>query len=663
MLFNRHLTATINSLNINTKQYIMFKNYLPSKKQIILTSWVILVIVVIGVEVILNLERAQQTNTSPLTNTSLQTNNALANTSYIFGTLQTNPANAATEYKDGITLAHIDLNWAQYEPQQNVYSTSYISSIQAQINQLRSSGMQIVLGFGTQYTPNWIFNIPNSRYVDQYGDQYISTSPGKDVPNFVFNQAVRDQVNLYLSHVFFDLGTNFFAVRVGGGWYGELNYGEANYNGHTNCYWGFGNLAQGIASGLATGVNVNPVPNWTPGTPSSNHSSAVAFLNWYVNSLQEYQNWQIITVRKYYKGNIAVLYPSWGIRPSGYTAAINDDLNGSSGEEQTGEVQNGWDFAQMISSITDPNVIPYTTWIDSNPSYGNDNSSDQTLWSPAHWIAYLAQTNPLHLRVWGENTGSDSYTNMQLSLSRMVQYNYMGIMWAFDSQLNSGTYASLSQYANLIAQYNRSLLPSVLAPSQLPSPTQTVLATPTIYSNPSPTSQTQSSLSPLCSTPSSQACGYTSTCSVNGSTCEYGCFAGGSNVYVCQNGKWYFSKWSTQGTCSLCNNSSQTIPLLTPTPTLSSFPNPYQNTNITPTSSPVVTTTNSNNMVCSTSSIPACGYTDNCSSTANGTICEVNVNGCTSSSSGSNVYLCNNGKWVYSKWVNTANSACNFCTN
>ena len=624
-----------------------------------------MVIAVISIEVVLSHEKQQQNQQhiiNSLTNTNFQTANTVVNTSYLFGTLQTNPANATTEYNDGITLAHIDLNWAQYEPQQNYFSSSYINSIKAQISQLRASGMQVVLGFGTQYAPNWIFSFPNSRYIDQYGDQFIVTSPGKDIPDFVFNQAVRDQVDLYLSHVFADLGTNFYAVRAGGGWYGELNYAEASYNNHTNCYWGFDNLAQGKASGLAAGISTDPVPGWIPGTPSANHVEAMEFLNWYINSLENYQNWQISTISKYYQGNIAVLYPSWGIRPSGYTAAVNDDLNGNSGEEQTGEVENAWDFSQMISSITDPKVIPYTTWIDSNPSFGDDNSTDQTLWSPAHWIAYLAQKNPLRLRVWGETTGSDNFTYMQLALSRMAQYNYMGIMWAFDNQLTSGSFATLSQYANLIAQYNSSILPSVIEPTQLPSPTQIFLPTPIISSYVTPSNSTPISSTPMCSIPSSQSCGYTSNCSTNGSTCEYGCFAGGSNKYICENGKWVFSNWSMQGVCGLCNNlTTTTIPTTTPTPT--SMSTISTNTNVTPALSPTATSTvNSSNVTCSTSSTPSCGYTDNCSSYSDGSTCEVSVNGCTSSSSGSNIYTCNNGKWVYTKWVNIANSSCNFCS-
>jgi hypothetical protein len=65
--------------------------------------------------------------------------------------------------------------------------------------------------------------------------------------------------------------------------------------------------------------------------------------------------------------------------------------------------------------------------------------------------------------------------------------------------------------------------------------------------------------------------------------------------------------------------------------------------------------------VCSSSSNKSCSYTDNCKGVANGSTCEKQVNGCGKSSSGNNVYICKNGKWVYSHWVKQGRGECNFC--
>ena len=67
------------------------------------------------------------------------------------------------------------------------------------------------------------------RYVDQYGDVYAPLETGKKIANMVFVQKMRDKQKAYLQRLFATLGTDFYGVRLGGGWYGELNYPEATY--------------------------------------------------------------------------------------------------------------------------------------------------------------------------------------------------------------------------------------------------------------------------------------------------------------------------------------------------------------------------------------------------------------------------------------------------
>jgi hypothetical protein len=65
--------------------------------------------------------------------------------------------------------------------------------------------------------------------------------------------------------------------------------------------------------------------------------------------------------------------------------------------------------------------------------------------------------------------------------------------------------------------------------------------------------------------------------------------------------------------------------------------------------------------VCSESKNKSCGYTSNCQGSAEGATCERQVNGCGRSSSGSNVYVCRKGKWVYDHWVRQNQAICSFC--
>ncbi|MBV9864449.1 MAG: cellulase family glycosylhydrolase [Abitibacteriaceae bacterium] len=372
---------------------------------------------------------------------------------YIFGALQNDVRRLKQDYAAGLRLAVLELGWNRYEPQDGVFNKAYISEVKAKLQAYQDAGFQTVLDFGLQYPPQWAFNLPNSRYVNQYGDSFVDAAAGMNGVNAVFNQALRNKQAAYVQRVFADLGNGFYAVRLGWGWYSELNYPPTRYKDHANCYWAYDALAQGRSAGLPVGIPACPVPVWSPGTPSPNHTAPAQFLNWYLDSLKNYHDWQIVTVRRYYPGRLAMLYPSWGIRPGQVDAAIATDLNGSTSPERNGEVQRGFDFARFIQGINDSNVIVYCTWIDANATVADENSPDQARWSPVHYLSYLAQQHALHLKVWGENTGQNDEAAMQRSFQRMKDYGLMGIMWAFEGQLYDGQYATLDQYAKLILQY------------------------------------------------------------------------------------------------------------------------------------------------------------------------------------------------------------------
>jgi hypothetical protein len=96
---------------------------------------------------------------------------------------------------------------------------------------------------------------------------------------------------------------------------------------------------------------------------------------------------------------------------------------------------------------------------------------------------------------------------------------------------------------------------------------------------------------------------------------------------------------------------SPTPTVYSPQPSLS----PSEEISITP--QPTSTT----GPICSERRNRSCSYTDNCQKYKNGTLCEKQVNGCSKSSSGNNIYICKNGKWVYDHWVKQGTGTCNFC--
>jgi hypothetical protein len=375
----------------------------------------------------------------------------------VYGVLENTPARAAQNFKAGARVAVIAVGWNRYQPARHQFNEGYASEVREKMRAFRAAGFELQLSFGLQYAPAWIFDLPHARYKNQFGDEYkiADAASGKQIPNGVWSQAVREAIAAYTERVFAELGTDWHSVRLGGGWYGELNFPDHNYAGKSNQYWGFDDAAQGRAPGLPFGVAPCPVPGWTPGTPSQNHESARRFAEWYMESLGNYHDWQIQLARRFYKGNLAMLYPSWGIRPGQLKAAIEADLGGSTSPEKNGEIQRGFDFERFVNGVSDPNVIVYCTWLDSNPAWSDEASTDPARWSPAHWLSHLAQRHPLRLRAWGENTGRNDRAAMQRTFERIEKYNLMGVVWAFESDLyapGDKGFATIEDFAANVAR-------------------------------------------------------------------------------------------------------------------------------------------------------------------------------------------------------------------
>lgn len=376
---------------------------------------------------------------------------------YIFGALQNASSHLATNYDVGMRRAVLEVSWSSYYPTEGVKDTNYVNTLKSDIQEYENLGYDVMLDFGLQYAPSWVFNYADSYFKNQYGDTFSGGS-GENIVNAVFNNVMRQKQEAYVKQVFADLGTNFADVKIGWLRYGELGYPNTNFNNHTNSYWAYDNVAQNGGVNLPSGITACPVAGWLPGQTSTNHVNASNFYNWYRGALQNYQNWMISTVRKYYSGQMCVLYPSWGTRPGQVDSAINVDLNGSTSPEINGEIQRAHDFETLVRSIKDKNVMVYCTWIDSNEEWSNDASSNPVDWSPIHWLSFLANTNSHVLPVGGENTGDATTERLELTFRRMEAYNLKLLMWAFDFQLYDGTHISVTEYGDYIKNYQTELI-------------------------------------------------------------------------------------------------------------------------------------------------------------------------------------------------------------
>jgi hypothetical protein len=358
----------------------------------------------------------------------------------VLGTLQSDPKNMQAMDATGARAVVVSVVWDRCEPRENDFDPDYLKSLEERIAAFRAGGKLIVLDLGLQYPPSWIFREASAHFIDQYGHPFEPAPGSGDCGvNLVFSEKMRDLVDAYLRTLFEKVGNDFYAIRLGGGRYGELGYPNHAYQRDQNCYWAFDPIAQGTAPGLPPGQQPCPVPGWKPGTRSEGHVSSRRFLDWYMASMENYHDWQIAEGRRYFNGPMYMLYPSTGgLRPGQLDAAVEDDCDGSTGPEKTGEVGRGYDMARFVAGITDPQVVVYSTWIDGFPGC-DDSSTNPARWNPAHFLASLAAAHRPPLPCGGENTGHpDDPANLKLTFQRVADDHLCVMFWAFELSLFDG---------------------------------------------------------------------------------------------------------------------------------------------------------------------------------------------------------------------------------
>jgi hypothetical protein len=361
---------------------------------------------------------------------------------YRWGLIDREVVQLAEQRAAGVTLRLASLSWRRFYPAQGTRDEAYIERRRQEFAAMRAAGFKLVLSLGFHDSPEWVhLAYPDSRYVNQWGEPY--DEPGAHDAgdaNLVFNSNLRMLVDGYIRDVLEEFGSDFFAIRLGGGRYGELTYPPAEFAGRDNNYWAYDRNA----------ARTNPVPDWRPGNAST-EDEAEPFLDWYHQQLVDYELWQIRTLRRYWGGEIMMLFPSWGIRPGQAAAAASAGLSGRTPAEANGEIQRGYDFRRQVAAIDDRNVIVTTTWLEAGRwDPDGDCSNDAARWTPVHYLARLAARHPLRLRVFGENGGRDSSDDMRFAARQMRRYGLLGMLWYSGSEMRSGRFASLEDYRELI---------------------------------------------------------------------------------------------------------------------------------------------------------------------------------------------------------------------
>ena len=382
---------------------------------------------------------------------TLVTHSALSSLS--FGTLDTQTNTAATEDKDGVSMAMFELNWSSFEPTQGAVSASYLATMKSELAAYQSAGQRVTLGLGLQNPPSWVFGLANSTYTDQTG----ATSTEAD---FVFSQAVRSAAASYLSLVAANLPmSSFWAIRLTSGGDGEMLFPGSG------TYWAFNNAAL-TGSGLASGMTTNPDPSWKPGTAGLTAAQIKTWVTWYVGGLDNVTNWQMTTLNKLgFTGYYETVTPGSGTRPD---VLVTDEQSNLPNDGTTG-VGAVWNlYYSKLSGKS--RVIAYISSVADN-SGDNDlcQSTDTSVsltsdtmdsWSATRWISRIA--DQYGLLVGGENPGygmpsslDSFYTNttsageMTTAIAQARSCDFSVFYWAHDVHLWDGT-VSFSDYASAI---------------------------------------------------------------------------------------------------------------------------------------------------------------------------------------------------------------------
>jgi len=360
----------------------------------------------------------------------------------LFGTLDTQMSTAATEKRDGISVAMFELNWASFEPSQGVFNASYMVTMRSHLQAFRAAGMRVTLGLGLEDTPSWVFSLPDSRYVNQDGDR-------SGEADFVFSAAVRQAAATYLAKVAADLpSSDFWAIRLTSGGDDEMLYPPGG------TYWAFGNAAM-TGVGLPPTMTPNPYPNWRPGQPGLTAAEIDRWVNWYVGGLDNVTTWQMhILSGLGYAGYYQLVTPGSGTRPD--ILGAEEQQNLPDGTTGVGAVWNR--YYALLPDKT--GVVAYVSSVadesgdDDTCQSGDDSlpltSSVMDSWSATRWVSRIATGE--RLPVAGENTGYSmpvgldfQYTNIGSSgmmadaVRQAISCKFQVFYWAHDVNLWNGT--------------------------------------------------------------------------------------------------------------------------------------------------------------------------------------------------------------------------------
>lgn len=371
----------------------------------------------------------------------------------VFGTLISDVERTEVEARRGVRAAMVELAWEDVEPRPGQFDTELLDGTREDIEAHRAAGRTVTLGLGMHTPPPWVFDLPDSTFVDEWGEESAE-------PNLVFNQRLRTAAEQYLDEVAARLDLRAVdTVRVTSGGLAEVLYpGDGSY-------WAFDRNALG-GPDLPPSMAPNPAPQWRPGQRGQDEEQTRAWAHWYVDALVDVVEWQLDTFgRLGFRGTYEVLTPGVGVRPAEFEAAVQDGLPsgvlgaGAAWELFYSRLPRRDDLVAYVSSVADGSGDDDgCTPADRDVPLDAEEAQE---WSATRWITRVAQE--YGYPVSGENAGWQQdfspaafYRDpgddgmMAVALRQARSCGFRVFYWAHDAQLWDGT-VSFESYAARIA--------------------------------------------------------------------------------------------------------------------------------------------------------------------------------------------------------------------
>lgn len=376
----------------------------------------------------------------------------------LFGTLDTSIATVGAEKRAGLSVAMFELDWASIEPRQGIFSDSSMVSLSHTLWKFRAEGMRVTLGLGLEDPPSWVYSLPDSSYVNQFGQ--VSREA-----DMVFSEPVRRAAEGYLKRVFAALPLrDVWAIRLTSGGDDEMLYPPGG------TFWAFENSAL-TGHDLPPAMSRDPFPSWRPGNPGLTPAQINRWVNWYVGGLDDVTAWQMHLLSGLgFTGYFQPVTPGSGTRPDVLSAVEHSNLP-NDGTTGVGAV---WD--RYYSMLPDKaGVVAYVSSVadesggDDSCQAGDDGvpltSPEMDTWSATRWISRVAAADGL--LVAGENAGYEMpsaldshYVNrsstgmMADAIRQATSCHFQVFYWAHDVDLWDGT-LPFSRYLHDIAAVQR----------------------------------------------------------------------------------------------------------------------------------------------------------------------------------------------------------------